>query len=71
MNSSWLCVDANLVIRLVADPADESVKHLWEQSAMKNTRFFAQNLRRWVRFPDCSDAERSLPPTPNIRGSSD
>jgi predicted nucleic acid-binding protein len=31
MNSSWLCVDANLVIRLVADPNDESVQHLWEQ----------------------------------------
>ena len=24
MNSSWLCVDANLVIRLVADPKDEA-----------------------------------------------
>ncbi len=31
MNSSWLCVDADLVIRLVADPADESVRSLWEQ----------------------------------------
>jgi predicted nucleic acid-binding protein len=31
MNNSWLCVDANLVIRLVADPNDESVQHLWEQ----------------------------------------
>jgi len=31
MRSSWLCVDANLVIRLVADPTDESVRRLWEQ----------------------------------------
>ena len=31
MNSSWLCVDANLVIRLVADPADESIQSLWEE----------------------------------------
>jgi len=30
-HSSWLCVDANLVIRLVADPGDESVRQLWEQ----------------------------------------
>jgi predicted nucleic acid-binding protein len=31
MSNSLLCVDANLVIRLVADPADESVQHLWEK----------------------------------------
>ena len=31
MNSSPLCVDANLVIRLVADPEDETVRKLWEQ----------------------------------------
>jgi len=31
MSSSWLCVDANLVIRLVADPGDLSVRQLWEQ----------------------------------------
>ena len=31
MNSSWLCVDATLVIRLVAHPADESAQQLWEQ----------------------------------------
>ena len=29
MNNSWLCVDANLVIRLVVDPADEAVRSLW------------------------------------------
>jgi predicted nucleic acid-binding protein len=31
MPSSWICVDANLVIRLVADPSDESVQRLWAQ----------------------------------------
>jgi predicted nucleic acid-binding protein len=31
MNNSWLCIDANLVIRLVADPSDEAVRRLWEQ----------------------------------------
>ena len=31
MSNSWLCVDANLVIRLVADPKDESVRRLWDQ----------------------------------------
>ena len=31
MSSSWLCVDANLVIRVVTDPAAEAVQHLWEQ----------------------------------------
>jgi predicted nucleic acid-binding protein len=31
MSNSWLCVDANLVIRLVVDPGDESVQSLWER----------------------------------------
>lgn len=31
MRNSWLCVDANLVIRLVADPKDQAVRRLWEQ----------------------------------------
>lgn len=31
MSNSWLCVDANLVIRLVVDPSDRSVRRLWEQ----------------------------------------
>jgi len=30
MSSSWLCVDANLVIRLVTDPSDESIQRQWE-----------------------------------------
>lgn len=31
MPSSWVCVDANLVIRLVADPSDQAVRQLWAQ----------------------------------------
>lgn len=31
MRNSWACLDASLVIRLVADPKDESVRRLWEQ----------------------------------------
>jgi len=31
MRNSWLCIDANLVIRLVAEPKDETVRELWEQ----------------------------------------
>ena len=31
MRGSWLCVDANLVIRLIADPSDKAVLQLWEQ----------------------------------------
>ncbi len=31
MHNSWLCIDANLVIHLVADPRDETVWRLWEQ----------------------------------------
>ena len=31
MPNSWVCVDANLVIRLVADPEDEAVLQLWER----------------------------------------
>ena len=31
MRNSWICVDASLVIRLVADPNDQTVLRLWEQ----------------------------------------
>ena len=31
MSNSSLCVDANLVIRLVADPQDIVVRQMWEQ----------------------------------------
>jgi predicted nucleic acid-binding protein len=31
MASSWICVDANLVVRLVADPQDTIVRARWQQ----------------------------------------
>ncbi len=31
MSNSWICIDANLVVRLVADPADTVVRRQWEQ----------------------------------------
>jgi predicted nucleic acid-binding protein len=31
MNNAWVCVDANLVLCLVADPADEPIQYLCEQ----------------------------------------
>ena len=44
MHSSWLCVDANLVIRLVADPKDESVRRLWEQWDAEKRQLAAPTL---------------------------
>ena len=31
MSDSWLCVDASLVIRLIADPRDTAVRRLWDR----------------------------------------
>jgi predicted nucleic acid-binding protein len=44
MHNSWLCVDANLVIRLVADPRDESVRRLWEQWDAEKRQLAAPTL---------------------------
>ena len=44
MRNSWLCVDANLVIRLVADPKDESVRRLWEQWDAEKRQLAAPTL---------------------------
>lgn len=44
MPNSPLCVDANLVIRLVADPADEPVRRLWEQWDAANRQLAAPTL---------------------------
>ena len=44
MNSTWTCVDANLVLRLVADPADKPVQHLWEQWDSQQRRLAAPTL---------------------------
>jgi predicted nucleic acid-binding protein len=44
MNSSPLCVDATLVIRLVADPGDERVRSTWERWDAENRRIAAPTL---------------------------
>jgi len=44
MHSSWLCVDANLVIRLVADPKDVAVQRLWEQWDAERRQLAAPTL---------------------------
>jgi len=44
MRNSWLCVDANLVIRLVADPRDEAVRRLWEQWDVEKRQLAAPTL---------------------------
>jgi predicted nucleic acid-binding protein len=44
MNNSPVCVDANLVIRLVADPDDELVRSRWEQWDAENRRIAAPTL---------------------------
>jgi len=31
MSSLPLCVEANLIIRLVADPKDAAIRQMWEQ----------------------------------------
>ncbi|MGD9046760.1 MAG: type II toxin-antitoxin system VapC family toxin [Anaerolineae bacterium] len=44
MDNSWVCVDANLVIRLVADPADEPVRYVWEQWDAERRQLAAPTL---------------------------
>jgi predicted nucleic acid-binding protein len=44
MRSSWLCVDANLVVRLVADPKDEFIRGLWEQWDAEGQQLAAPTL---------------------------
>jgi predicted nucleic acid-binding protein len=44
MNGSWVCVDANLVIRLVADPTDRAVQRLWVQWESEHKRLAAPTL---------------------------
>jgi len=44
MRNSWLCIDANLVIRLVADPKDEAVRRLWEQWHAERRQLAAPSL---------------------------
>jgi len=44
MSNSWRCVDANLVIRLVADPADRTIQALWEGWNSEPCRLAAPSL---------------------------
>jgi len=53
MPSSWICVDANLVIRLVADPSDEPVRQLWAQCTCWYTKREAPNREPLERIRAC------------------
>jgi predicted nucleic acid-binding protein len=44
MSNSWLCVDANLVIRLVADPKDGGVQQMWERWNAERRQLAAPTL---------------------------
>jgi predicted nucleic acid-binding protein len=44
MSNSWVCVDANLVLRLVADPADKPIQHLWEKWDSERRQLAAPTL---------------------------
>jgi predicted nucleic acid-binding protein len=44
MTNSWLCVDASLVVRLVAGPAEESHQARWEQWDAEGRRLAAPTL---------------------------
>jgi predicted nucleic acid-binding protein len=44
MASSWICVDANLVVRLVVDPHDTAVHAQWEQWDAEGYRLAAPAL---------------------------
>lgn len=44
MPNSWICVDANLVIRLVTDPADEAIRQLWIQWDTAHRQLAAPSL---------------------------
>ena len=44
MSNPWLCVDANLVIRLVSDPSDVTIHALWESWEAEQRRLAAPTL---------------------------
>lgn len=44
MTNSLVCVDANIVVRLVADPDDTLVRALWEQWDAEKRRLCAPTL---------------------------
>ena len=44
MRNSLLCIDANLVIRLVADPTDDAVREHWERWDAEGRQLAAPTL---------------------------
>jgi len=44
MSNSSVCVDASLVVRLVADPSDKRVRSLWEEWDAEKRPFWAPTL---------------------------
>jgi predicted nucleic acid-binding protein len=44
MPNSWLCVDANLIIRLVVDVKDDRVRQLWARWGAEGRNLAAPNL---------------------------
>jgi predicted nucleic acid-binding protein len=44
MNNSWVCVDANLVIRLTAEAKERSVRSLWLRWDPEGRRIVAPTL---------------------------
>jgi len=44
MSNSWLCVDANLVIRLLVDPAHQATQALWDDWEAQHRHLAAPTL---------------------------
>jgi predicted nucleic acid-binding protein len=44
MRNSWLCVDANVVVRLVADPKAQAIQDLWERWDAEERQLAAPTL---------------------------
>jgi predicted nucleic acid-binding protein len=47
MPNSWICVDANLVTRLVLAPDDQPVQQLWQQWQLDKRQLAAPTLLRY------------------------
>jgi predicted nucleic acid-binding protein len=47
MLSSWICVDASLVVRLVSDPNAGTLRQLWDQWIQQGQKVAAPSLLRY------------------------
>jgi predicted nucleic acid-binding protein len=47
VNTNFVCVDANLIVRLLLDPVDEAVKRLWERWEVESRQPVAPTLLRY------------------------